>query len=60
MLDKEQVDCLLVAAIDDIFEQSYAGLFADGLAAAKEGPTLYEKGEGGWTPAVSLAGEVTG
>lgn len=60
MLDKEQVDCLLVAAIDDIFEESYAGLFADGLAAAKEGPTLYEKGEGGWTPAVSLAGEVTG
>lgn len=60
LLENERVDCLVVAAIDHIFEESYAALFADGLAAAKEGPTLYEKGEAGWTPAASLAGEVTG
>lgn len=60
LLEKEQVDVLLVSGVDDIFEASYASLFADGLAAAKEGPTLYEQGEAGWTPAVSLAGEVTG
>ena len=56
LLEKEQVDVLLVSQVDDIFEASYASLFADGLAEAKEGPTLYEKGEAGWTP----AGEVTG
>ena len=56
LLEKERVDVLLVSQVDDIFEASYASLFADGLAEAKEGPTLYEKGEAGWTP----AGEVTG
>ena len=60
LLEKEQVDLLLVSRVDDIFEESYAGLFTDGLAAAKAGPALYEKGEAGWTPAASLAGEVTG
>lgn len=60
LLKAEQVDLLLVSRVDDIFEESYAGLFTDGLAAAKAGPALYEKGEAGWTPAASLAGEVTG
>ena len=60
LLEKEQVDLLLVSRVDDIFEESYADLFTDGLAAAKAGPALYEKGEAGWTPAASLAGEVTG
>lgn len=60
LLEKEQVDVLLVSRTDDVFEESYAALFTDGLAAAKEGPALYEKGEAGWTPAASLAGEVTG
>ena len=60
LLEKEQVDLLLVSRVDDIFEESYAGLFTDGLAAAKAGPALDEKGEAGWTPAASLAGEVTG
>lgn len=60
LLEEEQVDCLVVAAIDDIFEESYAALFADGLAAAKGGPALYEKSEAGWAPAASLNGEVTG
>lgn len=60
LLEKEQVDLLLVSRVDDIFEESYAALFTDGLAAAKAGPALYEKGEAGWTPAASLAGEVTG
>ena len=60
LLEKEQVDLLLVSRVDDIFEESYADLFTDGLAAAKAGPALYEKGEAGWTLAVSLAGEVTG
>ena len=60
LLEKEQVDLLLVSRVDDIFEESYAGLFTDGLAAAKAGPALYEKGEAGWTPAAPLAGEVTG
>lgn len=60
LLEKEQVDLLLVSRVDDIFEESYADLFTDGLAAAKASPALYEKGEAGWTPAASLAGEVTG
>lgn len=60
LLEKEQADLLLVSRVDDIFEESYADLFTDGLAAAKAGPALYEKGEAGWTPAASLAGEVTG
>lgn len=60
LLEKEQVDLLLVSRADDIFEESYADLFTDGLAAAKAGPALYEKGEAGWMPAASLAGEVTG
>ena len=56
MSNKTRLDVLLVSQVDDIFEASSASLFADGLAAATEGPTLYEKGEAGWTP----AGEVTG
>ena len=60
LLKAEQVDLLLVSRVDGIFEESYAALFTDGLAAAKQGPALYEKSEAGWTPAAPLAGEVTG
>ncbi|HJB68553.1 MAG TPA: hypothetical protein H9770_06895 [Candidatus Fournierella excrementigallinarum] len=60
LLKAEQVDLLLVSRVNGIFEESYAALFTDGLAAAKQGPALYEKSEAGWTPAASLAGEVTG
>ncbi len=60
LLKDEQVDLLLVSRVDGIFEESYVDLFTDGLAAAKQGPALYEKSEAGWTPAAPLAGEVTG
>lgn len=60
LLKAEQVDLLLVSRVDGIFEESYVDLFTDGLAAAKQGPALYEKSEAGWTPAAPLAGEVTG
>lgn len=58
MLADEGADWLLVARIDDVFVDSYAALFTDGLDAALQGPELYRATADGWAPAASL-GEVT-
>ena len=48
-------DCLLVVRTDDIFCESYASLFADGLASAQNGPALYRCTSQGWVPAGTLS-----
>ena len=44
-------DYIFLNEIDEIFIQSYAELFSDGLAAARGGETLvYQVENGGFTP----------
>lgn len=57
MLQKEDVQWLVVARVDETFVASYQSLFTDGLAAAEAGPTLYEVTDGGFVPAGALEKE---
>lgn len=57
MLQEEDITWLLVARVDEGFVTSYHPLFTDDLAAAEEGPMLYQVTPEGCEPAVHLAKE---
>ena len=60
LVEEGDADYLLVARSDDIFYESYAGLFTDGLAAAAEGPALYRVTAAGYEPAALPSAEEAG
>ena len=57
MLQKEDITWVLAARVDDGFVASYHTLFTDGLAAAQNGPVLYQVTPEGLAPAVTLEKE---
>lgn len=57
MLQKEDITWVLAARVDEGFVTSYHTLFTDGLAAAQNGPVLYQVTPEGLTPTVTLEKE---
>ena len=54
LIRESGADKILIAENDVVFTESYAALFADGLAAARTGPALYQIGPEGYHPVWTL------
>lgn len=54
LIEESGANCILTVKTDDVFVESYAELFTDGLAAAQQGVALYRPSAEGYAPAWTL------